>query len=170
MNQNGIFTTDLSRGKFLKWALKIFSISLLFQSTGGCSSPQKIPKLRGISDQEYLNFQSVGEIFLDGNPVADFDIGKALDDYIYGHPNPLPTKDLVHELVGVPSSILVALALDFSITPLVKLERAKREKRLLSWKNSGSQLKRSLFSLLKLFSFFLLTGDKRFQKFSGYEA
>ena len=67
------------------------------------------------------------KFFLDSNPIPDFDLGKALDDYIYGHPSPLPTKNLVHELAGAPLHCY-AFILDFSFTPLVKLNKEDREK------------------------------------------
>lgn len=164
-----IFEAEFSRNKFLKISIKIFAITTLSIEGVNCGSFLKTPTLKGISQEEYFNMNSISEIFLNGNPIPDFDLGKALDDYIYGHPSPISTKDLIHELAGAPSSILAALLLDFSITPLVKLNPEEREKRLLSWKNSNSQMKRGLFGVLRQFSMFLLSSSKDYQKSLGYE-
>lgn len=161
---------DLSRNTFLKLSLKAFAITALSIEGVNCGNSLNTPPLKGISKEEYFNMNSIAEIFLEGNLVTGFDLGKALDDYIYGHPFPIPTKDLVHELAGAPSSILASLLLDFSLTPLVKLNREEREKRLLSWKNSSSQMKRGLFSVLRQTSMFLLGSSKDYQKAIGYEA
>ena len=160
---------DLSRNTFLKLSIKAFAITALSIKGVNCGNSLVTPLLKGISQEEYFNMQSIAEIFLEGNPVPNFDLGKALDDYIYGHPSPIQTKDLVHELAGAHSSILAALLHDFSLTPLVKLSREEREKRLLSWKNSSSQMKRGLFGVLRQFSMFLLASNKEYQKAIGYE-
>ncbi len=164
-----LFELEFSRNGFLKISLKAFAITALSIEGVNCGNSLTAPALRGISSEEYFNMRSLGEIFLEGNPIANFDLGKALDDYVYGHPSPLPTKELVHELAGAPSSILAALVLDFSITPLVKLNREDREKRLLSWKNSSSRTKRGLFAVLRQFSMYLLSSSKEYQKSIGYE-
>lgn len=164
-----IIGTNFSRNTFLKLSMKAFAITALSIEGVNCGNSLESPLLKGISKEEYFNMQSLAEIFLEGNPITDFDLGKALDDYIYGHPSPIPTKDLVHELAGAPSSILAALILDFSLTPLVKLNKKEREKRLLSWKNSTSQTKRGLFGVLRQTSMFLLASNKDYQKAIGYE-
>lgn len=161
--------TDFSRNTFLKISIKAFAITALSIEGVNCGSSLSTPTLKGISKEEYFNMHCLAEIFLEGNPISDFDIGKALDDYVYGHPSPIPTKDLVHELAGAPSSLLAAIVLDFSITPLVKLNKEDREKRLLSWKNSNSQMKRGLFGVLRQTSMFLLASNKEYQKSIGYE-
>lgn len=161
---------DLSRNTFLKLSIKAFAITALSIEGVNCGNSLSTPILKGISKEEYFNMQSLAEIFLEENPISDFDLGKALDDYVYGHPSPIPTKDLVHELAGAPSSILAALLLDFSLTPLVKLNKEDRIKRLLSWKNSSSQMKRGLFAVLRQTSMFLLASNKEYQKAIGYEA
>ncbi len=160
---------EISRNSFLGFAIKIFAI-VSFSSFGtNCSHPGNIPKLRGISEDEYMNFHALGEIFLEGNPIKNFDIGKSLDDYLYGHPYPLPTIKIVHELAEVPSSYLAALALDFSFTPLAKLSKEDRLKRLNSWKDSSSAMKRGAYSIMKQFCYFLLSSNKDYQKYVGYE-
>jgi hypothetical protein len=161
--------SHFSRNTFLKISIQAFAISALSIEGVNCGNSLTTPVLKGISTEEYFNMRSLAEIFLEGNPITDFDLGKALDDYVYGHPSPLPTKDLVHELAGAPSSILAALILDFSFTPLVKLSREDREKRLLSWKTSSSQTKRGLFGVLRQFSMYLLSSSKEYQKSIGYE-
>lgn len=160
---------DISRNQFLRFAIKAFAITALSIEGVNCGNSLTTPTLKGISTEEYFNMKAMAEIFLDGNPVPNFDLGKALDDYIYGHPSPIPTKDLIHELAGAPSSILAALILDFSITPLVKLNKEDREKRLLSWKHSNSQMKRGLFGILRQTCMFLLASNKDYQRAIGYE-
>lgn len=110
-----LFESEFSRNSFLKISLKAFAITALSIEGVNCGNSLTTPALRGISPEEYFNMRSLGEIFLEGNPIANFDLGKALDDYVYGHPSPLPTKELVHELAGAPSSILAALVLDFPL-------------------------------------------------------
>lgn len=160
---------DFSRNSFLKLFIKMFALTALSFEGVNCGNSLVIPKLKGISKEEYFNMHAIAEIFLEGNPIPEFDIGKALDDYIYGHPSPIPTKDLIHELAGAPSSILAALILDFSLRPLVKLYKEEREKRLLGWKNSSSQMKRGLFSILRQTCMFLLGSSKDYQRSIGYE-
>lgn len=161
--------SSFSRNTFLKISIKVFAITALSIEGINCGRTLVTPILKGISTEEYFNMHSVAEIFLEGNPVPEFDIGKALDDYIYGHPSPIPTKDLIHELAGAPSSILAALLLDFSLTPLAKLNKEEREKRLLGWKNSSSQMKRGLFGILRQTCMFLLASNKDYQRSIGYE-
>ncbi|MBK8397852.1 MAG: hypothetical protein IPL26_21765 [Leptospiraceae bacterium] len=160
---------EFSRNTFLKLTVKAFAITALSIEGVNCGKTLVTPALKGISQEEYFNMQCLAEIFLKDNPVSDFDLGKALDDYIYGHPSPIPTKDIIHELAGAPSSILASLILDFSFTPLVKLNLEDREKRLLSWKNSDSKMKRGLFGVLRQTSMFLLSSNKEYQKYIGYE-
>jgi hypothetical protein len=162
------FDEEFSRAKFLKFSLKLFALTSLTYSGINCKSSLNIPKLKEISEEEYLNIHSVGEIFLKGNPIKNFDIGIALDEYISGKPYPIPTKDKIHELALLPSSLLAALILDYSLTPLVKLSTEEREKRLLSWKNSDSQIKRGAFAILKQCCMFLLSSNKEFQMEIGY--
>ena len=163
------FESEISRNKFLKLSVKVFAITSLSLKGVNCGNSLPTPTLKGISTEEYFNMRSLAEIFLEGNPISEFDLGKALDDYIYGHPSPLPTKNLIHELAGAPSSLLAALILDFSFTPLVKLNREDREKRLLSWKTSSSQTKRGLYGVLRQFSMYLLSSSKEYQRSIGYE-
>ena len=163
------FESEISRNTFLKISIKAFALTSLSLQGVNCGKSLSTPTLKGISEEEYFNMRSLAEIFLDTNPVHDFDLGKALDDYIYGHPSPLPTKSLVHELAGAPSSLLAAIILDFSFTPLVKLNKEEREKRLLSWKSSSSQTKRGLYGVLRQFSMYLLSSSKEYQRSIGYE-
>ena len=160
---------EISRTGFLGLALKIFAIFSFSSFGAGCNRNAKAPNLRGISEDDYFNFHALGEIFLEGNPIKEFDIGKSLDDYLYGHPYPLPTIKIVHELAEVPSSYLAALALDFSFTPLAKLSKEDRLKRLNSWRDSSSAMKRGAYSIMKQFCYFLLSSNKDYQKYVGYE-
>ena len=162
------FDEEFSRAKFLKFSFKLFALTSLSYSGINCKLSTNIPKLKEISEEEYFNIHSVAEIFLKGNPVKNFDIGIALDEYIAGNPYPIPTKEKIHELAFLPSSLLAALLLDYSITPLVKLSSEEREKRLLSWKNSNSQIKRGAFAILKQSCMFLLSSNKEFQLEIGY--
>lgn len=136
----------------------------------GCSQVEGIPNLKGLSPDEYLSFRGIQKVFLVGNPIEDFDLGLALDNYVYGHPYPIETEDLIRFLAGLPSSTLIAFALNFSFTPLSKLEPVEMEKRLLGWKTSSLGMKRGLYSILRQISFFLLSSDKRFQQYMGYYA
>jgi len=158
-----------SRNTFLKNGLKIIALFSFSIPAQNCVQTGKGPSLRGISEEEYFNFHALGEIFLEGNPIKDFDIGKSLDDYLYGHPYPLTTIKIVHELAGVPSSYIVSLALDFSLTPLAKLSKEDRLKRLNSWKDSSNAMKRGAYSIMKQFCYFLLSSNKEYQKYVGYE-
>ena len=163
------FEQPVTRDAFLRFSVKAFALTSLTLSGVDCSDPLSIPALRGISAQEYRNMSAVGEVFLVGSPFAGFDPGKALDDYVYGHPYPLDTKDLVRELALAPSSYLAALVLDGSFTTLVSLNREEREKRLLGWKNSGDQMKMGLFNILRQTTFYLLSSSPEYAKFAGYD-
>jgi hypothetical protein len=160
----------ISRNKFLKLLAKISAIFYIGTKTIGCAAHGDIPRLKGISEDNYLSFHGIQKVFLEGNPIEDFDLGIALDNYVYGHPYPIETEDIILFLAGIPSSTLVALALDFSFTPLSKLDKDEMEKRLLSWKTSSLSMKRGLFSILRQFSFTLLSSDKKFQAFMGYNS
>lgn len=160
----------ISRNKFLKLFAKVSAVLYIGSKTIGCAAHGNIPKLKGISENDYLGFHAIQKVFLEGNPVSDFDLGLALDNYVYGHPYPIETEDLILFLAGIPSSTLIAFALDFSFTPLSELNKDEMEKRLLSWKTSSLVMKRGLYSILRQFSFFLLSSDKRFQTYMGYNA
>jgi hypothetical protein len=160
----------ISRNKFLKLFAKVSAVLYIGSKTIGCAAHGNIPKLKGISENDYLGFHAIQKVFLEGNPVPDFDLGLALDNYVYGHPYPIETEDLILFLAGIPSSTLIAFALDFSFTPLSELNKDEMERRLLSWKTSSLVMKRGLYSILRQFSFFLLSSDKRFQTYMGYNA
>ncbi|WP_025183413.1 hypothetical protein [Leptospira kirschneri] len=158
---------SISRSRFLKLILKL-SAFLILPGLGACSNGS-IPRLRGLNETQYLGFKSVGEVFLKGNPILDFDLGIAADDYIYGHPTPIDTEDVLLLLGRIPSSTLAALVFDFSLQSMSSLNVEKREKRLLSWKTSSFGLKRGIYSILRQTSFFLVSKDERIQKLAGYE-
>lgn len=160
---------ELSRSKFLRLIAKCAGLFLVGSQAMNCSGSD-IPPLKGISESDYKGFVGLQKVLLDGNPVEDFDLGVALDNYIYGHPYPIETEDLIRFLAMVPSSSAVAFFLDFSFTPLANLAPDAMERRLLSWKTSSLQMKRGLYSILRQFSFFLLSSDKRFQQFMGYNS
>lgn len=163
--QNEIHAPSLTRGSFLRGTIKLFALSSVSFTGSECSAPVS---LRGISAQEYANIRAVGEVFLTGNPVPNFDLGKALDDYVYGHPSPIDTKDLVHDLAKMPSSLLASVVLDGSFTTLVDLTKEEREKRMLGWRDSGDGVKRGLFNVLRQTSFFLLSSSPALLEFAGY--
>ncbi|MDV6234048.1 hypothetical protein CH379_000165 [Leptospira ellisii] len=158
----------ISRSRFLKFSLKFLAITA-FVLPGMNACGGAIPRLRGLKEDHYLSYKSLGEVFLQGNPIPDFDLGLAMDDYIYGHPTPIDTEDVLLLLGMIPSSRLAALALDFSFTPMTSLSVEDREKRLLSWKNSSLNLKRGAYSIMRQIAFFLVSKDKRIQKLAGYE-
>jgi hypothetical protein len=160
----------IPRSKFFRILVKVSAVFYIGSKTIGCSAQENIPALKGIDKNHYLGFRGIQKVFLDGNPIQDFDLGIALDDYIYGHPYPIETEELILFLAGIPSSVLIAIALDFSITPLSSLDPKEMEKRLLGWKNSSLAMKRGLFSILRQFSFFLLSSNKQFQKQIGYHS
>lgn len=91
---------------------------------GACSNGS-IPRLRGLNETQYLGFKSIGEVFLKGNPILDFDLGIAADDYIYGHPTPIDTEDVLLLLGRIPSSTLAALVFDFSLQSMSSLNVEK---------------------------------------------
>ncbi|TGL63190.1 hypothetical protein EHQ58_01245 [Leptospira ognonensis] len=152
----------------MKFALKCFALTAVSLKGVNCGPGLVTPGLRGISPEAYHNFKSLQEVFLKDSPVPNFDLGLALDKYIYGHPYPIETESVLQLLLSLPSSILAAIALDFSFTPMVKLSAEEREKRLLSWKTSSLGLKRGVYSIFRQISFFLLSSDKEYQKYVGY--
>jgi len=158
----------VSRNRFFTLVLRFFAMISFLGWFSRCRYDQPTPTLKGISPEVYHNFRAIQEIFLKDCPIPDFDLGLALDRYIYGHPTPIETESIVLFLAGVPSSILAALALDFSFTPLASLAPADRERRLLSWKTSKLGLKRGVFVILRQISFYLLSSDLRFQQYTGY--
>ncbi len=165
-----MFESQISRNRFLKFLAKIFGIISLASQVENCSKKGNIPRLKGISENDYLGFRGIQKLFLEGNPVEDFDLGLALDEYIYGGHYPIETEDLIRFLAMIPNSVAISLALDLSLTPLAQLDRNSMEKRVLGWKNSRLAMKRGLYSILRQFSFFLLTSDKRFQEYMGYRS
>ncbi|WP_425460630.1 hypothetical protein [Leptospira idonii] len=158
----------LSRNRFLKFTLKCFALTAVSLKGVNCGPGVVTPPLRGISTEEYHNFRALQEVFLQDCPIPEFDLGLALDNYVYGHPYPIETESVIQLLASVPSSVLAALALDFSFTPLAKLSPEERINRLLSWKTSSLGIKRGVYSILRQISFFLLSSDKQYQKFVGY--
>lgn len=158
----------LSRNRFLKFTLKCFALTAVSLKGINCGSGLPLPSLRGISEEEYHNFRSLQEVFLQDCPIANFDLGLALDNYVYGHPYPIDTESVIQLLASIPSSILAAIFLDFSFTPLAKLPPVERLERLKAWKTSSLGLKRGVYLILRQTSFFLLSSDKEYQKFVGY--
>lgn len=158
----------LSRNRFLKFSLKCFALTAVSIHGVNCGPGLNTPALRGISPEQYHSFRSLQEVFLHDNPIPNFDLGLALDNYVYGHPYPIETESVIQLLASVPSSILAAIALDFSFTPIVKLPMEERIKRLQEWKHSSLGLKRGVYAILRQISFFLLSSDKEYQKFVGY--
>ncbi len=156
-----------SRRSFLGAVIKIVALGSFGFVDSACQR-KEIPPLRGISSQEYLNMEALAKVFLKNNPIKNFDIGKALDNYVYGHPSPLQSRDKIHELASLPSSLLASLFLDLSFTPLVKLNIEQREKRLLAWRDSPLELKRGLYRVLHTTCFFLLGSSHDFLHYTGY--
>ncbi len=162
------FEREISRSVFLRGSIRLFALTSLTLSGVDCSPSGKVPELRGISEQEYHNINAIGEVFLSENPIPNFDLGKAFDDYVFGHPYPLDTKSTALELAGMPSSLLASIVLDGSLTPLVKLSKEDRLKRMLGWKASDNPMKRGLFNILRQTSFFLVSSSPAFAAYAGY--
>ncbi len=158
----------ITRNQFVKWGIKILSIFSISYVGINCGPSKVTPTLRGLSTEQYHNFNSIGEVFLEGNPFT-FDLGYALDSYVFGHPGVIDTWPIIKDLADIPSSILASIALDFSLTPLVKLNLEDRRRRLLGWKNSSLKLKRGAYGIMRQTSFFLLSSNKDYQRFTGYE-
>lgn len=161
---------EISRSAFLRGSLKVFGLTSLTLSAADCRRSDSVPRLHGISEQDYHNINSIAEVFLTDSPIAGFDAGKAFDDYVFGHPAPLDTRDTALELAAVPSSILASLVLDGSLTPLVRLSLEERLKRMLAWKASDNPMKRGLFNTFRQTTFFLLSSNPGFTAFTGYNS
>lgn len=162
------FEHQLNRSTFLRGSIKIFALTSLTLAGVDCRPSDQIPELHGISEQEYHNINAIAEVFLTDSPIAGFDAGKAFDDYVFGHPTPLDTKSTALELAGVPSSYLASIVLDGSLTPLIKLSKEERLKRMLGWKASSNPMKRGLFNVLRQTTFFLISSSPAFVAFTGY--
>lgn len=166
------FTRPIGRERFLKYAIKTFALTSVTISAAKCGSPavaaQPTAALRGISLQEYRNFNALAEVFLADVPFQ-FDAGLAVDRYVYGHPHPLENRAQVHELIGVPSSRLLSVLLDGSFTTLAELDLEKRTERLLLWKNSGSVMKRGLYNIMRQTCFFIVSMRPEFAAYAGYD-
>lgn len=164
--------TSIPRRVFLRRAIQAFAATSVVVGGGSlglqCGPGGDVPELRGISQQEYRNMRAIQEVILRGLPFG-FDLGLALDQYVYGHPHPLPTKDLVHELAGAPSSWLAALLLDGSLTTLVALPPEKREARMLKWQASDDVMQRGLYNILRQTSFFLVSMTREYNEYCGYD-
>lgn len=113
--------------------------------------------------------RALQEVFLKDSPLPDFDLGLAFDAYVFGHPTPIDTWPILQELVDLPGSPLMSLVLHFSFTPLAACDVAEREKRLLALKTSSLGLKRGAYAIMRQLSFYLLSQDKSYQKYVGYE-
>ncbi|MCR9142159.1 MAG: hypothetical protein NXI24_07895 [bacterium] len=165
-------TRPIGRERFLKYTIKAFALTSVTVSAARCGSPaaaaQPGAALEGISLQEYRNFNALAEIFLADAPF-EFDAGLAVDRYVYGHPHPIENRALVHELIGIPSSRLLSVLLDGSFTTLVELSPEKRAERLNIWKNSGSKLKRGLYTIMRQTCFFIISSRPEFAAYSGYD-
>ncbi|TGK07136.1 hypothetical protein EHO59_03230 [Leptospira semungkisensis] len=158
----------VSRSRFLKFLFKTAAVSAILLPQVSCKSGP-VPKLHGLSDDQYWAFKSLEEVFLEGNPIQGFDLGVAADKYIYGHPYPIETESVLKLLAFLPTSTLVSFALDLSFTSLAGLSKEDREKRLLSWKSSSLSLKRGAYNIMRQLSFFLVSMEKDYSKLVGYE-
>ncbi len=158
----------VSRSRFLKFLFKTAAVSAILLPQASCKSVS-VPRLNGLSDDQYLAFKSLEEVFLVGNPIQGFDLGVAADKYIYGHPYPIETESVLKLLAFLPTSALVSFALDFSFTPMASLSVEDREKRLLSWKSSSLSLKRGAYNIMRQLAFFLVSMEKDYSKLLGYE-
>ncbi|HMY31942.1 MAG TPA: hypothetical protein PLM36_12880, partial [Leptospiraceae bacterium] len=67
---------DIPRSEFLRLAIKAFAITALSFEGVNCGNSLSTPTLKGISSEEYFNMRSMQEIFLEGNPIPNFDLGK----------------------------------------------------------------------------------------------
>lgn len=162
------FEQEISRSVFLRGSVKLFALTSLTLAGVDCTPSEKVPALRGITEQEYHNINAIAEVFLTDSPIQGFDAGKAFDDYVFGHPSALDTKATALELAGVPSSRLASLVLDVSFTPLIGLGKEERLKRMLGWKESANPMKRGLFNVFRQTTFFLLSSSPAFTAFTGY--
>lgn len=163
---------EMSRKRFLSHALGL-AVAVSVPLDWACSSKERLgssgaPVLKGFTQEEYHNFNSMAEVFLSGSPVPGFDAGQAMDRYIYDRQETLSTEKKVKELLAVPSSVLIALLFDLSLTPFCDLPLKERETRLLSWKNSSLTLKRTVYHAYRQGTLFMLTSSQEYQDFTGY--
>ena len=169
-----IFITEISRKKFLYSAIgSVVFVSLPVNWL--CKKPgsekrknQTIPQLKGLTKEEYININSMAEVFLKNSPIENFDAGASMDHYIYSRIEPLSIQKKLKELFAVPSSVLVALIFDFSLTPMRDLPVIQREARLQKWKTSSISLKQTVYHAFRQGTMLALTSTKSYQDYTGY--
>lgn len=157
----------ISRKKFLSLAVKVLAITSLGSMNLGCHQRHPSVPLIGLSFEEYANMVCIQEVFLRDCPI-EFDLGIALDNYIYASENTIPSENFWKEIARLPSSYIASITLDHSIRPLAKLNPVEREERLLSWRSSINPVKRGLYQLFHQISFYLLSKNKNYQLYIGY--
>ena len=172
VNDVAMFAQPIGRQRFLKGILKIAALGSVTVSAARCGSPavaaNPTAALKGITLQEYRSFQALAEVFLEGIPF-EFDAGLAMDRYIYGHPHPIQGKEIVHELLMVPSSRLISVLLDGSFRSMVELNLEERRERLQLWKTSRLKMKRGLYNIMRQTCFFIATSRPELNRFAGYD-
>ncbi|MDH4261790.1 MAG: hypothetical protein OEV78_01960 [Spirochaetia bacterium] len=158
----------IDRNAFLKLTLKTSALVYLAMNVTGCNLSKKAPvALKKLSDQNYENITIMGNFFIKDMPVQNFNIGQALDEYLYGAKNPHPTEKAILELVSIPSSILGMLYINKSLITLTHMNDAEKEMTFLKWRNSHDPLQRGIYTLMHKLCMSLVSGNVDYQKYTG---
>ncbi|MDH4198884.1 MAG: hypothetical protein OEV66_00745 [Spirochaetia bacterium] len=169
-----IVFSEISRKKFLRYVLGVIvfvslPVNWLCRPQSDTKAKnQKFPALKGLSEEEYLNVNAMAEVFISDSPVPDFDAALAMDHYIHDRIEPVAIREKLKELFAVPSSILIAILFDFSLTIMRDLPVKERAVRLHSWKNSSFSLKRTVYHAFRQGTLLMLTSSRRYQDYTGY--
>ena len=159
----------INREKFLLLALKTSAAVYLVANSAGCVSAPKAPvALKSLSDQQYENITIIGNFFLKDIPFKHFNIGQALDKYLYGAPHPHPQEAAFRELISIPSSLLAMIYIDHSFTTLTQMNDAQREEVFLRWRTSSNHLQRGIYTLMHIVCMTLISGEDVYHAHTGF--
>ena len=157
----------ISRHRFLQLSLKTSAAAFFTLNFIGCrQSPEPPVNLKKLSDKNYENITIMGDFFINETPLQNFNIGQALDDYLYGTYHPHPIENMVLELVSIPSSMLAMLYIDHSFTPLAQMNKKERSEIFLKWRNSPSPLQRGIYTMMHALCMTLLSQEEQYSHYT----
>ena len=159
---------NVSRSRFLRYSLKAFALTSLTLANVECSVGGVVPPLKGMTGTEYRNANFLGAYFLRGTPFSGFDVGLALDDYLFGRKDSLTIIGLIRDVLGAPSSILASVVMDFSLRTMVQLQGPELDARMEAWRNSSNELQSGAYKSFKSLVFVGVSSSQKYQDLAGY--
>ncbi|MCB1143949.1 MAG: hypothetical protein H7A24_09620 [Leptospiraceae bacterium] len=147
------------------------TLFLISSKLGSCSRvPYSDKNLNYLTEDQYNNIQILTEVFLEGFPIDQIDLGVEMDKFFYKKAGgSVQFDEVIMDVPDLFSSPIFGILIDRNPIPVAFMNSEDRVSRIKQWKNSESEFSRSMYRFLNEFTVFLISGSKRILEIMEYK-